>query len=911
MQQEVFHQFARVQAMTQWWHWLLLAVVCLLIVVYVVATYFRDSVELGRARRMALLLLRLLAFAGILFFFLDLEKRSQREVVKNSRALVLVDTSLSMGIQDASTASGQRRIDQAIEELQRGELLDRLRQEHDVVVFQFDQDATPTEVASFPKWMISSEDGDAVEQSRTLTDALKEGRLLAAISGGVLLVSLFCLFVYFLRAKQATEERTDWSFVIGIVGLLSGIVLLSVANLRHPEIDLLTTVGLKTTLPTTGIGDTEREDSQAMQPVPVDWETALAPQGVESRLGDAIRALVRRERDGATAGIIVLTDGGSNAGVDIDQAVATAKAAGIALFPIGLGDAERPANVKVIDIEAPARVYPGDSFTLNGFVQSFGFAGRTVKVEILSKPADTGDDVASQVQDEQSVRLGSDGEVVPIHFEIIPEEQGERLYELRVAAPNNDHEVRDNQRSAKVQVVERKNRVLLFAGGPSREFRFLRDLLFRDPNVNLHVLLQSGRPGMSQEANRLLFEFPSTAEELFEYDCVVGFDPNWLALDDLQIQLLERWVSEEAGGLTVIAGPVHTPRWASRLRSDPRIDTIKSLYPIVFYSRGSATLSLGRFASETPWPLEFTRNGEDAEFLWLEDDPLLSRAAWDSFAGVYGYYAVKDPKPGARVYAHFSDPSTSIDGELPIYMAGHFYGAGRVFFQASGEMWRVRALNDSFFERYYTKLIRWVSQGRLLRDSSRGILLTDTNRCQLGDHVSVRAILSDAQFQPLLADQVTATLVDPNGNRQSFVLRNVQEAARAGMFSAQFTATLDGDYRIELQPPHGDDDELLVSEVRSRIPALETEQPERHDPLLKNLAEQTGGAYYVGLDSAMNRDGAGLAPIANLLEPLDQVSYVAGTPDRTFERILMIWLMGFICGALFLEWLIRRLSRLA
>ena len=51
--------------------------------------------------------------------------------------------------------------------------------------------------------------------------------------------------------------------------------------------------------------------------------------------------------------------------------------------------------------------------------------------------------------------------------------------------------------------------------------------------------------------------------------------------------------------------------------------------------------------------------------------------------------------------------------------------------------------------------------------------------------------------------------------------------------------------------------------------------------------------------------------MANLLEPRDQVTYVAGAPDKAFDQLLMTWLMGVICGALSLEWLIRRLSKLA
>jgi hypothetical protein len=289
----------------------------------------------------------------------------------------------------------------------------------------------------------------------------------------------------------------------------------------------------------------------------------------------------------------------------------------------------------------------------------------------------------------------------------------------------------------------------------------------------------------------------------------------------------------------------------------------------------------------------------------------LSEGAWTSFDGVYGYFAVKDPKPGARVYARFSDPNTALDGALPIYLAGHFYGAGRVFFQASGEMWRLRAVDEAYFERYYTKLIRWISQGRLLRDSTHGVLLIDKERCMLGDHVAVRAVLMDAQHRPLNAEEVTATLVSPEGRRSALRLQRARDAARDGMFLGQFTASLQGDYRVELKPPHADESETLSKEVRVRIPALETERPQRNDALLKDMADKTDGDYFVGLDVALNRSGAGRAPVANLLTAQDQVTYLPGTPDPTFDRILMTWLLGFICGALCLEWLIRRLAKLA
>src|SRR5690606_20757681 len=97
-----YYRLSRVAAMDQWWHWLLLAAAVLLVLVYVAWMYRRDGVELPRGTTILLALLRLGAFAGILLFFLQLEKRSDREVTRPSRVAVLVDTSQSMGLSDAA-----------------------------------------------------------------------------------------------------------------------------------------------------------------------------------------------------------------------------------------------------------------------------------------------------------------------------------------------------------------------------------------------------------------------------------------------------------------------------------------------------------------------------------------------------------------------------------------------------------------------------------------------------------------------------------------------------------------------------------------------------------------------------------------------------------------------------------------
>ena len=909
-----FYQFARLQAMTEWWHWMLLVGLSGAVLFYVVFMYLRDSVELSRGLSWLLVLLRLAAFAGVLFYFFHLEKRTERRLVKNSRVLLLVDTSQSMGLQDneqSDSPGATSRIQRVVNQIAEGPLVKDLRKNHDVVVYRFDQEAKPDEVAALTK-LPSAEEGSPEETAEfLLQQSLRSARLTAAVAGGFLFLGAFLTLIHLVVARRSKGPDSDaWSLLGGVVAILVGLVVLAVASLRNPDVPWLAMIGLRDATPVAEEPATEGEQ-ETVKPEEINWSIELAARGLETRIGEALRYLVNKERGGPIAGIVMFSDGQQNTGVEYTAGTALARVAEIPVYAVGLGSDRRPLNVRVVDLEAPERVYPGDRFTMTGYIQASNYSGRVIDARLTSYPTGaTEQERIETVEAEEQVSLGREGEIVTVKFDVKPDEAGRRTYQLSIKPPPRDHNSQDNAKTANVEVVERRSRVLILAGGPSREYQFLRTYLYRDRDTAVDVILQSGQSGISQEADNILFEFPTDIEELSEYDCIVAFDPDWTELDVLQVQALEQWVAEKAGGLIVVAGPVHTPQWADVRRGDPRFNTIRSLYPVVLYSSGSPTLGLGRFGGEDAWPLDFTREGMEADFLWLEDEPLASEGAWASFAGVYGYYAVKDPKPGARVYARFSDPSTSIDEVLPIYLAGHFYGAGRVFFQASGEMWRIREVDETYFERYYTKLIRWVSQGRLLRDSNRGILLVDKDRCLLGDTVVVQAMLTDAQNRPLMVPEVTGSLVHPDGTRTPLVLRNVQGGVREGSFTGQFTAVSEGDYRVELRPPQAELDELLVREVRTRVPALEVEKPERNDPVLTDIAKSTGGEYYIGAESVGGVPG-GLPPLAGIMEAQDFVSYLPGTPDRDFDRRLMAWLMGLICGVLALEWTLRRLSRLA
>jgi len=794
-------EFARIQSNSDW---ILPIVVAVLVFTFVRYMYRRDTKDIKSPMLGWLLTtLRATAFLGLLLLYLQPQWRSEREIVENSQAVLLIDTSLSMGLRDGTNPRVANRAQHVAESLKSSDILKQLRKTHDVLVFSFDKEIG--QIASFKK---SGPDNPSIVSAR-----------------------------------------------------------------QRPKLN---------------------------------WQKILRPSGTETRLGQAIQQTINNQHHKPMAGILVVTDGGHNVGITPETAVQLAKEANIPIHAIGVGSTESQANVRVSDFIVPTRAYPGDRYSVTGFIQSQGLEGHTVTVQLLSRPANnqnlrpqTG---TGQLIKSKSVTLGKNGEVGSVKFELKSEEIGRRTLCLRVVPPKIDHDAEDNIREADIEVINRKNRVLLFAGGPTREYRFVRNMLHRDKFTTVDVLLQTARSGVLQDSNKILSEFPNTREEMFKYDSLVAFDPDWQALHQSQIQILESWVAEQGGGLIVIAGPVYVGKSINGWIHSPEMATIRSLYPVKFKHR-FAVLNLAERKAETPLPLKFTPEGLRSEFLHIENGLLENQDAWSETVGVFGYVPVEDAKPGATVLAHLSGPLAAVEDKLPVYFADHFYGSGRVFYMGSGETWRLRRENERWFDTLWTKLIRHVSQGRMLRGSARGVLLVGRERHLLGDTVEIRAQLTNAQLEPLSTPIVLMQLVAPDDNTQAIQLHAVPNLA--GTYLGHFSVQKEGEYRLELPIPESDH-ERLTRRIQVKVPNLERESPQRNDILLGQIAENTGGNYYVGFEAAVSG-----ASLASQLKDRTKTTIHTDTPNPLLERTWLRSIMYVICTFLFLEWLIRRLVKLA
>ncbi len=635
------------------------------------------------------------------------------------------------------------------------------------------------------------------------------------------------------------------------------------------------------------------DDKQSAAAGP-EWDELLRPIGVETRLGESLIDLIRQTGGKSLSGIVVLSDGGANAGVDPQSAVELARSSKVRLVTVGVGSIQQAVNLQVAGIQAPSDVHVGDAFEFTTFVQSQGFKGRRAVVELLSKPEDVQGEPT--LLESREVDLLDDGVPVKVTFERTPTESGKFEYFVRTkpTARANELSVADNERRKAINVVDRKTKVLLVAGGPMRDYHFVRNMLFRHSAIDIDLWLQSSDASgaVSQESDKLLLGFPDTKEKLFEYDVLLGFDPDWRRLKPEQIDLLHEWIYSQSAGMFLVAGDVHSPETASA----KELAKIRDLYPVVLNSLILDAPNDSRTAQA--WPLEFTREGREAGFLQVTDDPVTSAEVWKSFGGFYGCYPTNGAKAGATVYCHYSDPRNQSSFGQPILLASQYYGGGRVLYLGSAELWRLRAVDEDHYDRFWTKAIREVGQARLKRGNTRGSLLLERNQYVLGQTVRVRAQVLDPQFNPVTDDSVSLDVFDPDGRPLIPSLKLQHDSNRAGQHVGSFRVGKPGTWRVEL--PISQSNDRVIEKLDVVLPNLETDNARQNSQLLRLMAEETGGGYFSLAEAETE--------VPKKLPNMGEEFQIDQQLKTLWDRQHLLWLL---VGLLAVEWLTRKLLKLA
>ena len=430
-----------------------------------------------------------------------------------------------------------------------------------------------------------------------------------------------------------------------------------------------------------------------------------------------------------------------------------------------------------------------------------------------------------------------------------------------------------------VQVLESPLRILLWASGPTREYQTLRTLLMREVNekrAEMSVFLQNeggmaGNIVQDVAPDRLLIRFPNRFDvtskatdkpddkyyNLHEYDLIIAFDPDWSELSAAQVEDLRTWVVDGGGGFVYVAGPIHTYQLA---RAD-ETGRLKPALEMLCALPDDIILMQARPTPRSPRRVLIKPNA-DFDVLKLDDtvadDPT---AGWERFFtgrdkyvpdadqkknlnpknGFFSYYPLKATKPGAAVLMEILDVNERGEAEAKPYFVANQPGRGRTAFLAWGQMWRTRAVDPNYFDRFWIRLARNMSSARRNVQSFRGQVLVNKEYTS-GSMIRVQTRLLAPNSRPYLPDAISPKFIveqlDSDGtSKKKFGPYPLASKKGASGFDGYYTAQVLADpklfppgdfkYKVVVDIPDSPGDTISGEfMVRKSDPELDNARPD-------------------------------------------------------------------------------------
>ena len=276
---------------------------------------------------------------------------------------------------------------------------------------------------------------------------------------------------------------------------------------------------------------------------------ALSAEGPATALGRAIEESVSRYAGQPIAGVVLLTDGAWNKGVDPVEVAADLKKLGIPLYPVGIGLPD-PPDVSVQSIIVPETIFSFDRVQVRAQVRSTANY-RGVKTQVAASI--DGDQV-----DSFNVELAGATQFVQLNF--IPKDRS-GMVDLKVtAAPLVGETVRENNElSQPVKVINEKIKVLYVEGIPRWEYRYLRAVLQRDRRLDVKFLMTEGDPDLPKYSGEYVACFPEAAAEALKYDLIILGDVAADYFKPADQARIDELVRRRGGSLLMLAGRRRAP----------------------------------------------------------------------------------------------------------------------------------------------------------------------------------------------------------------------------------------------------------------------------------------------------------------------------------------------------------------
>ena len=599
----------------------------------------------------------------------------------------------------------------------------------------------------------------------------------------------------------------------------------------------------------------------------------LEPEGALTDIGAAIREAAAAWKGQQTAGIVLITDGAHNSGQFPLEKIAALE---VPIYPIGVGSVEPPKDIQIQRVDYTPIAYTNHESTVRVSVTQTGYTGKTTRLSL--READSKrfiDDATLTFEPQQDTNSTSDRTKQVVELKLTPQTEGNFQYTVVLPTLDGELTAANNQKTFSVKVVKAKLSVFYLEGKPRWDYAFLKRALERDPDIEATCAILS-RNRLEQALvgtalNRLdgyypqttpvseTPRFPETLAELSKYDVLILGDLEAEQLTETQQRAIIDFV--EVQGKPIIFLPSRNMLGINGLGNTE----LAQLLPIDIPKNGCRV-------EDTEFTVHLTQSGVFHPMLQLGETQSIqtkqiaaldrnSATLWQNMPALSRSFNGFRLRGGATVLME--------NGKGRPILVLQRTGLGKSLLIAAEGFWNwdfgVRTFKDTryhtIYPRFWAQVLRWMATNT---DDKNVYLTTDASTYTIGDTATVTAYLYSETYQPQAGATVQIEVVPPDGSTFQLQIHaateNTSEAPSEqgttadmdNLYTAQFALLQKGNYRIRAIGRSGN---LRLGEDRTDIyvhPQLaELETPQLNENLLKQLASQTGGAYFTIADAEL------------------------------------------------------------
>ena len=577
-------------------------------------------------------------------------------------------------------------------------------------------------------------------------------------------------------------------------------------------------------------------------PARIDGLTDLQPNAPSTRLGDSLKQLSEETSDLPIGAVVLLSDGGDNAGGISADAISALRARHIPVHTVGFGRERAQHDVELDDAVVAPRALADSRIAAKITFHQRGYAG--AKINLTVGDASTGQ---VKILASRAVSLGPDGNLQTETLMFNIGGAGAKTLQIAAAPLQGEENTANNSLTRVVNVGSEARRILYIEGEPRWEYKFIRQAEEDDRMVQIVSSVRTSenktyRQGIS-DPKELASGFPSRPEDLFAYQGLMFGSVEAGYFSPAQQELIRQFVDRRGGGLLLLGGQfaLADGGWnASNLT-----DLLPTTLPTQV---GTFHREADPRSGTTHTTAELAPAGVDSIITRLVDDPAANAAKWKQLPYLMDYEDPGTPKPGAAVLANMITPEGR---KMPLLITESF-GRGRTAIMATGGSWRWQMsspLGDTAHDLFWQQLLRWLvsdTPGHVAASVPAQVLLDS-------GAVTLTAEVRDPQYNPAPDARVEAHILGPSGVSASVEMTPVPNSP--GQFQAAWSAPKTGAYLTEVTAQRADAATGTVKELGRDVLTFqrmdgvaENFHTEQNRELLEHLATQTGGQYWKPAD---------------------------------------------------------------